>query len=126
MRIMGVEKAYCDHLPKRYSVNADASPRRRFQTHVHRPAHAISKNIAVLHALNSVECIQDSNILADDEWIDVNSMGALDVAITNRRTRILWLQDLHLLLNSYIDNWMHNASWLASRNIGPSTFNGHG
>lgn len=44
------------------------------------------------------------------EWIDFRSMGMLDMAITNRKMRVVWLQ--RAMTYSVTGDWMHSNSSL--------------
>ena len=71
--------------------------------------------------------MMDGSLLNDDlfmlllsEWIDFRSIGTLDVAITNRRIRILWLQRLRSVTDENFENWVHSHSsmrWLITRGL---------
>ena len=63
---------------------------------------------------------EDLSLLFLSEWIYYRSMVTLDVAITNHRTRILWLQRLHSKSGGDVNNYMHSNSlmrWLIRRGI---------
>ena len=63
---------------------------------------------------------EDLSMLFLSEWIDYRSMVTLDVAITNHRTRILWLQRLRSISGGDVNNYMHSDSsmrWLIRRGI---------
>ena len=58
------------------------------------------------------------------DWVDFRSMGTLDTAITNRSTRITWLNSLPSLSGGDFDSWMHghlSMRWLIARGIRTSS-----
>ena len=67
---------------------------------------------------------EDLSLLFLSEWIDYRSMVTLDVAITNHRRRILWLQRLRSISGGDVNNYMHSDSsmrWLIRRGLKPCT-----
>ena len=67
---------------------------------------------------------EDLSMLFLSEWIDYRSMVTLDVAITNHRTRILWLQRLRSISGGDVNNYMHSdlsMRWLIRRGLKPCT-----
>jgi F-box and leucine-rich repeat protein 2/20 len=67
---------------------------------------------------------EDVSMSLLSELIDFRSMGTLDMAITNRRTRMMWLQLLRSISGGDVDNWLHNHSsmrWLITRGVRTSS-----
>lgn len=80
--------------------------------------HAISKRFS--NNLNSFLSAEDLCHHLLQQWIDFPSIVALDTAITNRGTRILWLQRLHSLRTDNLDKKIHeyrSLMWLIARGV---------
>ena len=63
---------------------------------------------------------EDLSLLLLREWIDYRGMGVLDIAITNRRMRLVWLQRLAGISNTDGDGWAHShlsMRWLIMRGL---------
>lgn len=63
---------------------------------------------------------EDVSLLLLSDWLGFGSIGALDVAITNRTTRVLWLQRVRSVSEGDVINWQHSHSsvrWLVMRSL---------
>jgi hypothetical protein len=63
---------------------------------------------------------RDDHILLLSAWVDVRSLGTLDVAVSCNASRPYWLMLLHSLRGGIIDDWGHSISslmWLTRRGI---------
>lgn len=70
--------------------------------------------------MNNLLLNEEVSMLLLNEWIGFWSLGHLDMAITNHRTRTLWLQCLVRMNNSDCGTWMQCYSsmrWLITRGV---------
>ena len=63
---------------------------------------------------------EDVSSLLLSEWIDIRTIGILDMAVTNRMTRVVWLRFLRSIKCVTINHWMHSHAsirWLITRGL---------
>ena len=54
------------------------------------------------------------------QWLDMHSLGNLDIAVSSNASRPYWMMLLHSLRGRIIDDWCHSISslmWLIKRGI---------
>jgi hypothetical protein len=62
----------------------------------------------------------DVQILFLSEWVDMNSLANLDIAVSSGASRPYWMMLLHSIRSGIIDDWDHSISslmWLSKRGI---------
>jgi F-box and leucine-rich repeat protein 2/20 len=77
-----------------------------------------SKNLKTIP--NLLHLSDDLLIFFLSSWLDVRSLGLLDIAVANRNNRLLWQKCLSATNASVFDDWRYNhssISWLIQRRI---------